>query len=342
MTYVEWLRVRNCLRVLAIILGVAILLILVVRISFNREISSDEAFISHVKMQPGTTVAHSVLPDGTKRTTINDPTDRTTVVIDNLGNAGRHVVITEPSSKKNNEALSRATIGSVHINEEHHGDMVTTTIDTNGTVPFVYYMAFADVVAFIVATLLAAPFAREGDGHLEYALTKPVSREAYALGAISVDLGGVVAASIMTIVALIICQLMFEIPSFDFSGVNLNAILMGVVAPFAWYAFLAACTASLKRGYGAILGFAWPVATLVAVFAIIPWGNSILGELTHNIFWVVSRIDPLSYVSMNITENNATGELTGPAHFGMRLAIQFALFIIYSALAVYQWRRVEA
>ena len=342
MTYVEWLRVRNCLRVLACVLGVSILLVLVVRISFNREINSDEAFISHVKMQPGTTVAHSVLPDGTKRTTINDPADRTTVVIDNLGNAGRHVVITEPSSKKDTESLSRATIGSVHINEERHGDMSTTTIDTNGTVPFVYYMAFADLVAFLVATLLAAPFAREGDGHLEYALTKPVSREAYAVGAIAVDLGGIVAASIMTIVALILCQLMFEVPSFDFSGVNLSAILMGIMAPFAWYAFLTACTASLKRGYGAILGFAWPVAILISVFAVIPWGHSILGELTHNIFWIVSRVDPLSYISMNITENNATGELTGPANFAMRITIEFALFIIYSALAVFQWRRVEA
>ncbi len=341
MTYVEWLRVRNCLRVLAICLGVLIVLVLVVRISFNREITSDEAFISHVQMQPGTKVAHSVLPDGTKRTTIVDPKDNTTVVIDNLGNAGRHVVITEPKANAKEHA-ERATIGSVHINVERHADMETTTIDTNGTVPFIYYMAFADLVALIIATLLAAPFAREGDGHLEYALTKPVSREAYAVGAIAVDLGGIIAASILTIVALLLCQLMFEVPSFDFSGVNTSAILMGLAGPFAWYAFLAACTASFKRGYGAILGFAWPVAILIAVFGSISWGNSILGEVAHNLFWTVSRIDPLTYVHLAINEDRATGELTTDATFWLRIAIEFALFIIYSALAVMQWRRVEA
>ena len=35
--------------------------------------------------------------------------------------------------------------------------MTTTVIDTNGAVPMIYYMLLADIVALIVATILAAP-----------------------------------------------------------------------------------------------------------------------------------------------------------------------------------------
>ena len=340
MSYVEWLRARNCLRVLAIVLGVLILIVLVLRISYNKYITEDSAFISHIKMQPGTTISQSVLPDGTKRTTINSPSDNTTVVIDNMGPAGRHIVITEPVSHSVSHH-EHAVIGSVHWDEARHGNMKITTIDTNGAVPFVFYMGFADIVAFIIATLLAAPFARESDGHLEYALTKPVSRERFAIGIIGVDLAAIVAASIMTIVALIICQTMFEIPTFDFSGVNISAILMGIAAPFAWYALLGAATTSMKRGYGAVLGFAWPVAILITVLGAVSLGDSLVGALVHNVCYVISRAIPLSYVSFAIKESS-NGSLIGPANFGLRLAIECALFLIYSALAVFQWRRVEA
>ncbi|MBV8637683.1 MAG: hypothetical protein JO322_06320 [Candidatus Eremiobacteraeota bacterium] len=340
MNYVEWLRVRNTLRVLAIVLGAFILIVLVLRISFNQYITEDNAFIKHIKLEPGATVSQSVLPDGTKRTTIKSPSDNTTVVIDNHGINGRHIVITEPLSKAH-EHEHRAVIGSVVYNERNVGKMAVTTIDTNGSVPFLYYMAIADLAAFFIATVLAAPFARESDGHLEYALTKPVSRETFAVSVIGADLAGIIAASLMTIVALLLCQAMFEVPSFDFGGVNTSAILMGIAAPFAWYGLLAASTASLKRGYGAILGFAWPVAILVVVFAEIPWGDSLVGQLVHNVFWTISRIDPLSYISFTVDENSA-GQLTGPPNFAPRLAIEFALFLIYSTLAVVQWRRVEA
>ena len=146
----------------------------------------------------------------------------------------------------------------------------------------------------------------------------------------------------MTIIALFLCQLLFEVPHFDFSGVNSHAIFMGIAAPLAWYALLAAITTSLKRGYGAILGFAWPVAIVVTVLAVAPLGDSLLGQAVHNIFWVISRFDPLSYVSMHITVDQNTGEMIGPANFVMRLAIIVGLFLIYSAAAVFQWRRVEA
>ncbi len=97
------------------------------------------------------------------------------------------------------------------------------------------------------ATILAAPLAREIDGHLEIALTKPVSRVRYALGAIGVDAVGIIAASIMTVVAFYLCQLLFESARLDFSGINTRAIAMGIACPLAWYALLCALTTWLHR-----------------------------------------------------------------------------------------------
>ncbi len=342
MTYVEWLRVRNVLRVTAIILGILIVASLVMRISFNRYINDDNAFISHVQLARDAKVTQVTLPNGVPRTIIDDPREQTHVTIDNLGYGGRHVVITEPRSHSHHD--ENVSVGSVQVIESANGKDATTIIDTNGAVPFVYYMAIADIVALIIATLMGAPFSRENDGHLEIALTKPVSRVVYGLGMIAVDIVAIVAASAMTIVALILCQSMFEIPHFDFSGVNAQALIMGIALPLAWYATLAAATASLKRGYGAILGFAWPVAILVTLFGVIvPWGNSMLGQTVHSIFWVLSRFDPLTFANFSATSNVAVDKTPPLApNFTVRLTIELLLFVVYGALALIQWKRVEA
>jgi hypothetical protein len=340
MTYVEWLRVRNVLRCVAIILAVLIVVSLVLRISFNKYMNDDE-IIRHISTQPGTTISHTVLPDGTKRTIIKDPKEDTTATIDDVGGGGRQIVVDEPQSRKHDTA-EHVTVGSVEVNTVNRGDRAITTINTNSSVPFIYYMFAADCIAFFIATFLAAPFARENDGHLEIALTKPISRTALALQTMGVDLIGIVLSSLMTIAAFIICQSMFEIPHFTFDGVNWQSILMGIAFPFAWYALLVACTSSMKRGYGAILGLAWPVAILLVILNVIPWGDSLLGQLVHGIFWTISRLSPLSYIDSRISVNHASGELLGRPNFLLRLGIETLLFLVYSALAVFQWRRVEA
>ena len=55
MSYVEWLRVRNCLRVVAMCLGVLILGMLVVRVWFRNEIDADAEFVKHVQLSAGAT-----------------------------------------------------------------------------------------------------------------------------------------------------------------------------------------------------------------------------------------------------------------------------------------------
>jgi hypothetical protein len=335
MNYAEWLRVRNCLRTVAIVLGIFVLLAIVLRISVNRYMSPD-GWIQHFH-KSGTIVTHVTLPGGTKRTIWDNPQDQTHIVIDDYGYAGQHIVVTEPSSRAHEEHDNIA-VGSLHVIESRHGAVTTTVIDTNGSVPFLYYMAIADVVALIVAMVLAAPFAREVDGHLEIALTKPVSRVRFALGAMGADVVGIVAASFLTVVALYLCQLLFEPGRLDFSGVNARAIAMGIAAPLAWYALLCAATTWLRRSYVAVLVAALPVALVIGVLTLVEPVN-IIAQVIHDVAWVLSRLDPWTYVHLQSSEITKD---TDASTFGWRFSVEVLFFIVYGAIAVWQWQRVEA
>lgn len=340
MNYVEWLRVRNCLRITFIILGTLVVLAGILRISFARY-PSYEAFIAHMATERGTTERHVTLPDGTKRMILDNPADRTHIVVDDYGSAGRHIVITEPTS--NVHERSHVDMGNIQVHESEHGAMTTTTVDTNGSVPMLIPMGFADVVALIVATILAAPFAREIDGHLEVALTKPIPRARYALDAIGADVAGILAALVASLIAFYICALFFEAPKVDFSGNNAHAIPMGVAMVLAWYTLLAAATTWIGRGYGAVLGFAWPVVLLVNGLAKIE-PTSTLAALVHYTAWVFAQLNPLWHADWSGVHVSDTATAANPADatFGLRLAINVLLFAVYGALAVWRWQRVEA
>jgi hypothetical protein len=339
MNYVEWLRVRNCLRIVIVILGILLVLAVILRVSLARY-TSPEAWIAHMAMEHDTRESHVTLPDGTKRMVLDNPQERTRIIVDDRGYLGRHIVIIEPPDRAQHEEHSNVDIGNIRVLKTNHGTMSDTIIDTNGAVPMLYYMALADIVALIVATILAAPFAREIDGHLEIALTKPITRTRYALGVIGADVAGILAASFLTVVAIYLCQLLFESWRIDFSGVNARSIGMGIACPLAWYALLCAGTTWLNRSYGAVLGFAWPVAILVGVLAKIQPVN-VVAMFVHDVAWVLSRFSPLSYVSWAISNDQSTVSSPG-ANFELRLLIEVLLFVVYGALVIWQWRRVEA
>jgi hypothetical protein len=219
------------------------------------------------------------------------------------------------------------------------GGVEKTTIETNRPVPFAIYLGIAAVIALIIATVLGAPFARENDGHLEFAFLKPVSRTNNALGAIGADCVGILASGVMAIVAFAIMQAIFEIPHFDFSGINTTVIPVAIALPLSWYALLNASTASLKRGAGAVIGLAWPAALVSQTLAHFNLGSSMVGQTFHAIFWGISRIFPLTYVQFEGNDHDLN--TLGPKLM-VTAAILTGLFLVYGALAVVQWRRVEA
>ncbi len=337
MNYVEWLRVRNALRVTAICLGVLIVICVIVRISVAAQFG-DRSIVDRLGREKDTVVTHAVV-DGYNRTTMINAPEHTTVVIEDQPDGGKIIQITEPSHSSHDRSES-VEVGPVNVStSQESGGVEKTTVETNRPVPFAIYLGIAALIGLIVATVLGAPFARENDGHLEFAFLKPVSRTNNALGVIGADCVGILGSMIMAIIAFAIMYASFAIPHFDFSGINATVIPLAIALPLSWYALLNASTASLKRGASAVLGLAWPAAIVSQTLAHFNLGGSLAGQAFHAIFWGVSRIFPLTYVSFEGHDSDLS--TLGPKLLATA-AILAGLFLVYGALAVVQWRRVEA
>lgn len=337
MNYVEWLRVRNTVRRIGIVLGVMLVLGLGARIWLGFEFGSDQSIIDRIQKDPGTSVTHTVY-QGQQRTIIVNPREHVRVTIDDRADGGRSITIVEPKSDEDDQIPHM--IGSVSIKSTSGPVTRTTIIDTNGTVPLAFYLAFAYIVGLIVATIFGAAFARENNGHLEIAFLRPISRELLALEMMGADLAGIVAAEILTVIALIVGQSFFEFPHVDLSGVTLTFLTFVVLVPLAWYMFLNAASASLKRGAGAVIGFSWPVCAVIIVLAHLNLHGTSLGQAIHAIAMALASIVPLNYAALTFADpvRQAAQSITYQQH----LIIPALLVIVYGALAIVQWRRVEA
>jgi hypothetical protein len=123
----------------------------------------------------------------------------------------------------------------------------------------------------------------------------------------------------------------------NWTGVTPGFVAFVVILPIAWYMFLNAASASLRRGSGAIIGFSWPVCGVIVVLSQVNLRGTSLGEAIHAIAWTLSRIIPLTYGSLH-----SSGDTV--ADFGRNhdLVVPALLLIVYGVLAIAQWRRVEA
>jgi hypothetical protein len=346
MTYVEWLRVRGALKWTAYVLGVLFLCAIGLRIYAFAKGDNMMAYVSGIQDDPGSKVSHSVLPDGTKETVIVDKTGKTNITIDDHGYAGVHIVIVDHSKSHDAEATEKrhnVSMGEVRVDVLPTGDGDRVTLDTGQPEPFIFYSAIAVFVSLIVATVLGAPFGRESDGHLEIALTKPISRTALSLEIIGVDVVGIVAAWAMTVVMLVVSHALFEAPHLTFGMADLVGSLCGLAGAIAWYAIICAGTASMKRGYGLIQGLSWPIALLFLGLGKANLGDQPILVVVHTIAQWVGYILPFTYLHFGpamTTDGQAAGSMAFNA--SIELPALCALAVVYLALAVVQWRRVEA
>jgi hypothetical protein len=336
MNYVEWLRVRNALRIYAIVLGALIVIALIVRISVAGKLSSNEWIVSHIQNEPGTVVTHSIV-DGLNRTTLYNAKERTTITIDDKNDGGKLIHVEEPASKSTTTSHN-VNIYSMQVAQSQANGMESITFNSNGPINVAIYLVIACVAGLVFATIWGGAFACEL-GHLEYAVLKPVTRTRYGLGIMGYDLLGMVLAGAMTIVTAVICTAFFEIPHFDFSHVFDPVILLVLVIPVAWYALLNAATSSMRRGTGAIIGFAWPIAFILISLSHIPSGDLPAMQVFHAIVLTISRLIPITYLP-NFNDNGSVE--TDVLSITTKLAIVTGLMLIYGALTLVQWRRVEA
>jgi hypothetical protein len=336
MTYVEWLRVRGALKWAAIVLGALFILAAIGRIWAFGLHGDALSHIARIQADPSSRVTATTAPDGARHTVIDDPRERVHVTIDDYGWGRKHIEVLDPTSHEHSESV---VAGSIMVRKLPAGGGSLTIIDVQG-IPFSTFSVVGIIVALIFATIVGAPFARENDGHLEVALTKPVGRTSLGLATIAVDAAGIVAAYALGCAFAIVCTALFEFPRVTYDAGDVLPTLLGVVAPLSWYALLNASTASLKRSYGTVIGFAWPVALLIVGLARIHPDGNLLLTLVRDVFKVLAVIDPVSYMHAAYpVETDGKSVVTASTQINL-LGLTL-LAVVYAGLALFQWRRVE-
>lgn len=350
MTYVEWLRVGRILKCTAIVLGALLLLIVVSEytvLNFGSpssltqvELHTSSGDINAREIVKGATTTHSTLPDGTERTTIVNAGKGVRVTVDDHGYWGKHIEIFERSVKRSEKVIGFGPVSFQRVRVPG-GSLVT--VDTNKPEDFAYLAAIATFLALIVATVLGAPFARQNDGHLEIALTNPAPRTALGLCAMVADIAGIAIAWLMTVAMLFLAHVAQSAPNYTLGPRDGTVILLGFAGVLAWYAMLCAATASMRRAYGVVLGISWPVAGLVTLLAKADLSGSPMGQLLHWAATPLSWIDPFTYLHFGpafTVNGRPAGSLA--VSFSSELPALLILALVYVALAIVQWRRVEA
>ncbi|MDQ2872784.1 MAG: hypothetical protein M3R35_06615 [Candidatus Eremiobacteraeota bacterium] len=340
MNYVELLRVFRALRVVGIILGLLLLAGITLRLVFLHA-GSPETWVHTAQFAPGARISTVHAADGTTRTTIDDP-DHTHVVIVDRGYLGKHITIVEPNERANSQREGQhISMGSMSMNEGRRAGMTRIDFETENSEDLSILFMATVPLALIFATLVSCTLARENDGHLEMAWTKPISRDAYALRSIGTDLAGIIVTVLVSVSVFIVINAMFQLPRFYLNERGAALAALAFLVPMAWYALLTAASASLKRGSGAVLGTAWPVAIilpgLVGLFA--AHSESSLAVAIAGTLRAIDTLNPLVYLG-NVTGYSGAHLLSRGVN--AELVETIILLLVYIALAVLQWRRVEA
>jgi hypothetical protein len=344
--YAEVLRGMRALRVIAIILGILLAIAIVFRLWAFAE--HGPMFIaSGLQSSPTAHVTSKTLADGTVETTIVDPVKKTRAVIDRRGGYF-HLDATMPS--RNKMSHNNFSLGISNISENRSSGMthIIVTQDMSGAnLPVGILFGVASVFALITATMLGGVLAKENDGHLELAWTKPVSRERLAVATIGTDIAAIVVSQLAAVVTLLIMCAMFVPPRFYANSMTPLFVTLALLGPIAWYSCLTAFSASLKRGLGLVCGLGWLAALFIpGLSQATARSQSDLGRSIHLVFQSLSYIDPIAYISFRgaFTSSSSSGIAfqTAIGSLGFSALMLAVLTIVYLTLAVLQWRRVEA
>jgi hypothetical protein len=345
MAFVEYLRAKGCLRILCIVFAALLLIAVILRIVLSAHING-ENMIDKGKLSPAATISTRTEPDGTVLTTMNDPVKHRHIVVADHGWFGKTVDVTEPAPTQHTvHAGVRA--GSFGVSETMSNGMVHKHLTTDEPIGIGILFLIAMWPALIVATFLCAPFAKENDGHLEIAFTLPFARERLALSMMAVDTIAILAAELLSVVMTVLCITLFQQPKFAAQPISFALITLALLVPIAWYMMLNAATSSMRRSFGAIIGIAWPVALIVpGLAAITAGGDTLIGQIFHVVMQGLAYLDPLFYFerggSIEVSSATTIQGMAMDQQLLLGLLAETAMIVVYGALAILQWRRVEA
>lgn len=336
--FVELMRAKRGMRVMGIILGIVLLIAIIFRVTLiGHHVPSD--IVKSIESSPTAHLNNHTLADGTLETVVDDPQRQTHAVVDRKG-AHLHIVISEPWAEYHIQTQHMIEMGSERENVNVTRSIAHATIDFTEDATFDVTIIFiiSAVFALVMATMLAAPLAKENDGHLELTWTKPVSREAYALASAGIDIAAIVLSQILGVITILVASLLFLIPHLILS--SFADIGLAIMAPIAWYALLTTMGASVKRGPGLVIGLGWIGAVIVGSVARATAGvDGFIWQMVHAVFQGLAYLDPLSYISYGDHSWQPNGVVTT---IPQAVGVLFLLAVLYIATAVLQWRRVEA
>ena len=344
MDYVAALRGRRLMIATAIVLAVALLVSAVIRMAMPHSLASDLSF-DNMAHEKGAIVTHTILPNGAKKTVTVLPKKHTRIVAIDRGYLGGTVTITRPARK--GERPTKPTHGfsfAISSTTKTKDGIHSSSIRLGGRTDLGFFSVFAIFVGLIVATMRALSFASENDGHLEMTFARPVSRELVALRIVATDMLTIVATEALTIVAGIAGLAMYVFPSLAISPYTAAVLLAAVLIPMAWYGMLLCATASMKRGYGIVVGLAWPIALglpgVASIQSSLPFlrGIQVLSA-------TLMHIDPLWYLhAVTINSDESMKDLASVWSRSTDTALLSVaiLAVVYIGAAMLQWRRVEA
>ncbi|HTD32310.1 MAG TPA: hypothetical protein VK665_01515, partial [Candidatus Elarobacter sp.] len=189
--FVEYLRAARALRIAAIFLGVCLALGLAFRLYFINGTAPD-AYATSFERSPTAHVTRTTLPDGAVRTVVDDPPRHVHAVIDRRF-GGFDLQVSQPAGTEG-RGRSGVVMGSTSsaTRTEHGVAYTRVTYRPGSDMAWGALFLISGGMGLLVATILGGPLAKENDGHLELAWTKPVSRDLYALAAFGADVVAIV------------------------------------------------------------------------------------------------------------------------------------------------------
>ncbi len=346
MFYVEWLRARNALRILAIVLGVLFLVTAIVRLFMPTNLEGNH-YIHYEMGASGTHSSTVHLRDGATQTTILDSSGDRVVIVDH-GWRGKHITVSGPGVEVDRRA--NVHIGSVRVKTFPGTNGGEVSVNTDEPIPLAALLVGPGIVGIIIATILGGALGKENRNHLEIAWTKPVSREAMALGMFGVDVVAIVAAMLMAFVMEVAGIALFELPRIEVDATAIAVVLLAVFGVLAFYALCNAATSSL-RGGGGMKAVVWLAAIFVPLLSAAALVPILIFKIVGIIFGALALLDPLAYLSTHVSDSGQVASGAVPGVFGYsvlsapipeRALVLLVLTVLFFALSVLQWRRLEA
>jgi|GEM_PF-1040824 len=350
MYYVEFLRVFRALRIYTIVLLAVILIALISRLSLGTQWNN--FWVDHYDNTPSAHKTIELGPNGTEKTTIDDPAGGLRIV--QVRTAGTLDVMVYESQGhfakyhpgKRNRGPRRQNLAGQNRPDGIRMDEYTAPDGTHIThyvndrhLPADVFIVVCGFLAAIFASVIGGSLSKENDGHLELAWTKPTSRQKFAGTMFAIDAAGILASGLLAFVTAIVVGWMFlGRPVLVWTPDTTGNIALAILFPLSWYALGQALTASLQRA-GPVLGMSWVIGLACLATVHVPYPVIQLIVRTFN------TSNPLAYYSSQnghpSTIDGVSPTLLAATQFNDILAL-LAITIIAITASLVQWRRLEA